>query len=362
MKFNVSKNELLNAINIVSKAVSTRTTLPILECILIEAKNNKLKLTGNDLEIAIKTEINADVEVAGLVAIDAKIFGDIIRKLPDNKVVFDINNNIVKITCENCEFKIPSKDGMEYPVIPTVEKENSYKLNKILFKNMIKTTLFSVALEETKPILTGALFEYDQNKLTVVTCDGYRVSHRVSSLNGANSSFKIVIPGKTLNEINKIIDEEDEEIIMFITDNHILIEFNDTVVVSRLLEGEYFNYKQSLTSDFETQVTVNKSNLLLAIERASLLSRDSKKSHIKMNIDNNKIFISSNSEMGNVNEEVNAEIKGKGLEIGFNPKYLIDALKVIDDENITINYTSSLSPCIIEGRDYKYLIMAIRLA
>ncbi|MCT4612970.1 MAG: DNA polymerase III subunit beta [Clostridia bacterium] len=364
MKIICQKEDLLHGVNIVSKAVSNRTTLPILECILIDVKNDTINLIGNDLELAINSKLVGNIEKEGSIAIESKMFSEIVRKLPDNEVTIEVlENNLVKITSENCEFKLMGQDATDFPKIPEVEKEKMCEISEIILKNMIKQTIFSVAIEETKPILTGELFEIEGNSLKVVSCDGYRVSYREEFIkNNSNEPIKIVVPGKTLSEINKILEDNDENVKIYYTDNHILFDLGSTIVVSRLLEGEYFNYSQSFTKDYETKVSINKSKLLLAIERAALMSRVNKKHHIKINISEGKINISSNTEIGEAHEDIYTDVKGKDILIGFNPKYLIDALKAIDDDEISIQFTSSLSPCIIEGQNYKYLVMAVRLS
>lgn len=363
MKITCNNQELSKAVQTVSKSITNRTTMPILECVLLKASNNELSLTGNDMELGIKTKIKAKVEKEGTVAVDAKMFSDIVRKLPNGEVTIENDkNNLIKITCTNSEFTLSAQAGDEFPELPSIEKKEGISLNKLMIKKMIKETIFSVALEETKPILTGELFEIKDNTLKLVSCDGFRISYRKTNItNDNNKDIKIVIPGKTLGEISKIIEDEDENIEIYLNDNNILFDLGDTQVVSRLLEGNYFDYKQSFTSDYETKVTLDKNNLLKSIERAALIAKVNKKHHIKLDIKEDKINISSNTDIGSAFEEVVAEVKGNNLVIGFNPKYLIDVLKNIEDDKITLQFTSPLSPCIIANDNYKYLIMAVRL-
>lgn len=367
MKFTCQRDILLNSINIVSKAVSTRTTLPILECILLKCDMNGLKLIANDLEIGIESAyIIGDIIEEGVIALEARIFSEIIRKVEGDTVTIDVDdNNLTLIKCGSSEFKIMGQDGEDFPVLPTVEKQNEYKLTQNDLRNMIRQTIFSIAQDDSKPILTGELIEIQNDTINMVSVDGYRISYRKSMLISGSESNNVIVPGKTLNEISKILSPESEEnVSVYFTDKHILFDIGGNKVVSRIFEGEFIKYKQSFTEDYKTKVVIGRSDLISALERASLVSRDARKTPVRIAIKNDIIIITSKTEMGAAYEEVNIECEGEELVIAFNPKYLIDALKAIEDEKITIQFTTSLSPCIIRpisGDDYKYLILPLRM-
>ncbi|NLK20575.1 MAG: DNA polymerase III subunit beta [Epulopiscium sp.] len=365
MKVSCMKNDLLDSVNIVLKAISNRTTLPILECILLETEGNLLKLTGNDLELGIESTIPANIEKTGCIALEAKIFSEIVRKLPEDEVRIIVDSEFMTtIKCANSEFKIAGQPGTDFPELPKVEKDKSFALKQGTLKDIIRQTIFSVATEETRPILTGELIQIKDSALHMVSVDGYRVSYRKTPLSIDNEKNEVVVPGKTLGEISKVLSSEDDDVSIYFTDKHILFDLRDSTVVSRLLEGDFLRYESSFYKDYETIIQINRRDLLMSIERAALISREGKKNPVKIEINPDKIIITCNTELGTAREELPIHLEGKDLVIAFNPKYLIDALKAIDDEEIKIQFISSLNPCIIrpiDGDDYKYLILPIRL-
>jgi len=368
MKFTCDKTMLINNINIVSKAVSSRTTLPILECILLSADKNGLKMTGNDLEMGIETSyIEAEVITEGIIAIEARLFSEIIKRLPDDGwVIIEVmDDNLVLIKCGKSEFKIMGLSGEEFPVIPNVERNNEYKINGLMLREMIRQTIFAVSMDESKPVLTGELFEIDENSLKLVAVDGFRVAFRSLALDGDNPDISVVVPGKTLNEISKILPTGDEDTVsVCFTDKHMLIQMDECMVVSRLLDGEFLKYRQILEADTSTSVKIDPSEFLRALERASLISKETKKNPVKLDIERDIIKISSNTETGTSYDELTVETTGEGLSIAFNPKYLIDALKSIDEDATYMHFTTALSPCIITGEEgcgYKYLVLPLRV-
>jgi DNA polymerase-3 subunit beta len=366
MHIHCRQDILLNSINDVLKACSTKTTLPILECILIEASSNKLTLVGNNLELGIESIIEAEVHEEGSIALEAKIFSEIIRKMSGEVVEISSNDNFMtSITSEKSKFQIAGQSGKDFPALPNVEKRNSCKINQLALKDMIRQTIFSVAQDETRPILTGEMLQIKNNNLNMVSVDGYRISYRKTPLSIENRDVEVVIPGKTLSEVSKILSSEsEEEVTIYFEDKHVLFDLGNSKVVSRLLEGEFLKYEQVFSSDYETKILVDKRNFLMSIERAALISREGKKNPIKIEIDGDKMVITSNTELGTAREELDVILEGKELVIAFNPRYLIDALKTIDDEEVYIHFISSLTPCIIkpkEGDHYKYLILPIRV-
>ncbi len=366
MHINCRQDLLLNSINNVLKACSTKTTLPILECILLQAHEGKLTLTGNNLELGIESTIDAEVTTDGFVALEARIFSEIIRKMPGEIIEISCDSNyMTSIISEKSKFQIAGQSGKDFPELPNVEKIHCCKINQLTLKDMIRQTIFSVAQDETRPILTGEMVQIKDRNLNIVSVDGYRISYRQTPLSNENEEIEVVIPGKTLIEINKILSsEEDEELDIYFGDKHVLFDLGDSKVVSRLLEGEFLKYEQVFSPDYETKILIDRKNFLMCIERAALISREGKKNPIKIQIDGDKMIITSNTELGTAREEMDVVLEGKELVIAFNPRYLIDALKVIDDDKVYINFISSLTPCIIkpqEGEHYKYLILPIRV-
>ena len=367
MKLTCSKDLLLQYINIVNKAVSGRTTLPILECILLTADDNGFVMTGNDLEIGIKTApIEADIPEKGEVAIEAKIFNEIVRRLNGDTVTIQTGeNNAVEITSGSSQFKLMGFGGEEFPVLPEVEQEKVYRMKQADLRDMIRQTIFSIAQDDSKPVLTGELFEMRKDAIHVVSVDGYRISFRKNHLSENSGETDIIVPGKTLVELVKILSqEEDDEVTVYVTDKHILFDVGTAVMISRLVEGDFIRYAQSFSEDYKIKVEIVRSELIQALERASLISRDSRKTPVRLLIRAGGIEISARSDMGTAHEEVMAEVEGDELSIAFNPRYLIEALRSVEDEKVKIHFTASLSPCTIlpiEGDDFKYLILPLRM-
>lgn len=358
---------LLNSVNTVLKAVSNRTTLPILECILIQTKNDRLVLVGNDLELGIESTMNSEILSSGHVALEAKIFSEIIRKLPNEIVEISVDENFMTtIQCQNSKFRIAGQSGSDFPELPKVEKLQGITLPQPKLKDMIRQTIFSVAQEETRPILTGSLLQIKDGGFNMVSVDGYRISYRHTQLSIDNENTDVVVPGKTLGEISKILSGEEADLVtIYFTDKHVLFDLETSIVVSRLLEGEFLRYEQSFSSDYETKVLVDRRAFLMSIERAALISREGKKNPIKIELSSESMIITSNTELGTAREEIQVSLQGKDLLIAFNPRYLIDALRSIEEDEVEIYFISSLSPCIIQpvdGNHFKYLILPIRLS
>lgn len=367
MKIICSKADLLQGVNIVLKAVPSRTTMPILECILIEAQSSlssdKIKLTANDMELGIETIIKGQTLEDGAIAIDAKIFSEIVRKLPDNEVTIETDDQfLTTITCEKAKFNIIGRSTEDFSYLPYVEKNDSLHLSQFTLKEIIRQTIFSISDSDTNKIMTGELFEVEENHLKVVSLDGHRISIRNIELKESYAYHKAIVPGKTLQEISKILSGDmNDQITIFFTDNHVIFEFDKTVVVSRLIEGEYFRIEQMLSTDYETKIKINKKELLNCIDRATLLIKEGEKKPIIMNITDETMELKIHSYIGSMNEEIDIDKEGNDILIGFNPKFFIDALRVIDDEEITLYMVNSKAPCFIrdEKQSYIYLILPV---
>lgn len=363
MKFICSKSELLNGLQVVSKAVPSKTTMTILECILVDCTQGAIKLTANDMELGIETTVAGMIEEPGVIALDAKIFLEIVRKLPDNNITITSDNNFqTVITCEKAKFNISGKSGEDFSYLPDIERNDSIVVSQFTLKEVIRQTIFSIADNDNNRLMTGELFEINGDELKVVSLDGHRISIRKIQLKNSYNPKKVVIPGKTLNEISKILSgETDRDVSIFFTDNHVVFEFDSTTVVSRLIEGEYFRIDQMLSSDYETKVTINKKEFLSCIDRATLLVKEGEKKPIIINITDGSMELKINSAIGSMNEQIDIEKAGKDLMIGFNPRFLIDALRVIDDEQITIYLVNPKAPCFIRNDEnsYIYLILPV---
>lgn len=365
MKIQCQKSDLLNSVNIVLKAVPTKSTMPILECLIIESTSFGIKLIANDMELGIETMVKGNMIEEGTVALNAKVFSEIVRRLPENEVSISTDDNyMTKIICEKAKFSIAGRTGEEFPSLPEVEKINPITLSQFTLKEVIRQTVFSISDNENNKIMAGELFDIKRNELRVISLDGHRISIRKIILKEEYEERKIIIPGKTLNEISKILSgEASSSVEIFFTEKHALFEFDETIVVTRLIEGEYYRIDQMLSNDYESKVTINKKELLSCIERASLLIREIDKKPIIIHIGDNNLELNINTTIGSMNENIDIVMEGKDIIIGFNPKFLTDALRVIDDETVDLYLINPKMPCFIRDKDesYIYLILPINI-
>ena len=363
MKITSKKSDLLNSVNIVLKAVPAKSTMPILECMVIQVTESGIKLTANDMELGIETMVKGNVLTTGTVAIKAKVFSEIIRKLPDSDVTVETDDKfMITITCEKAKFTIAGKSAEEFPSLPNIEKKSAVVLSQFTLKEVIRQTVFSISDNESNKIMTGELFEINGDEMRVVSLDGHRISIRKIHIKEHYEDLKVIVPGKTLVEVSKILSGEiSDEVLLYFTDKHILFEFDDTVVLSRLIEGEYYKINQMLSGDYETKVTINKKEFLSCIDRATLLIKETEKKPIILGINDHNIELKINSTIGSMDEEIDITKEGKDMLIGFNPKFLIDALRVIDDEEVTLYLINPKAPCFIKDKDetYIYLILPV---
>lgn len=363
MKLICSKSNLLSGVQTVSKAVPNKTTMSILECILVDASKGIITLTANDMEMGIETVIDGEIVEPGIIALDAKIFLEIVRKLPDSDIVIETDSSFkTTITCEKAKFNIIGKSGEDFSYLPVIEREDSLIVSQFTLKEVVRQTIFSISDNDNNKLMTGELFEINGEELKVVSLDGHRISIRKIQLKESYGNKKVVVPGKTLNEVSKILpgDAESDVVISF-NPKHIIFEFDNTTVVSRLIEGEYFKIDQMLSSDYETKVRINKKEFLNCIDRATLLVKEGDKKPIIINITDESMELKINSIVGSMNEDIDIEKSGKDLMIGFNPKFLIDALRVIDDEEVDLYMVNPKAPCFIKNAEesYIYLILPV---
>ncbi|MDR5658913.1 DNA polymerase III subunit beta [Serpentinicella sp. ANB-PHB4] len=364
MRFLIQKKSLLSAISIVQKAVSSKTTLPILKGIYIEAIDNHLKFIATDLDIGIEHVTESNIFEEGAVVIDAKLFSEIVRKLPDSEVEIYLDEQKLIIKAEGTEFSIVYYPTDDFPELPVVEEKSTYKLNNHVLKSMIRQTVFATSQDEMKPVFTGVLIEIQENELNMVALDGYRLALKKAEIEN-DTNNKAIIPAKTLNEVSRIMDDAEEIIFMSLSEKHALFTLGQTRLISRLLEGEFINYKQIIPKEFKSKIRINTKKLLESVERAALISREGKNNPLKITIKDELLVINSNSELGNVHEQINIELEGEEIKIAFNSKYLLDVLKIIEDDYVFIEFMTSINPGLIKPEDdtnYQYLILPVRIA
>ena len=366
MKFSCEKALLQAAISTTSRAVSPKSSIPALEGILLEAGSD-LRLTGYNLETGIRTIVPADIREEGTLVLGARLFGEIVRKLPDDIVTFQSENYMVNIKCGMSEFNILGTDPEEFPELPTVEYQKSLILPQSRLKAMISQTLFAVSDNESRPIHTGSLFEVDSNGLTIVSVDGYRLALRHEAIDkkeGAET-FSFVVPGAALSEVEKICSDVDEPASVTQGARHVMFKVGDTMLVSRRLEGEFLAYRQAIPRNNTIHVEGETRALLSSIDRVSLIISDKLKSPLRCVFDSNLLKISTKTAIGDAYDECPLSGDGGGLEIGFNNKYLMDALKAAPADKVRLELTTGVSPCVIlptEGEEnFLYMVLPVRL-
>lgn len=368
MKFSCSQQNLTKALNVVSKAVTSRTTIPILKGILLKVSDEGILTMGaSDLDLSIEKSFEVDAYEPGEIVVQAKLFSDIVRKLPSSEVSIEQNNENVIIRCASSEFNIIGMPSDEFPNINIeVDAKEKIVFDKETLKEMVRKTSFAASIDEARGVITGVLIEMKEKALNMVALDGFRMAVARESIINAKEQ-NIIIPAKNLNEISKIISENDnggEDVDLYINDKRAIFIIDDTKVVLRLLEGEFIDYNMILPKESKCRVVVNKDDILESIERASLLAKVGKNNLIKLDIQGNNIEITSKSEEGNVKEELTVSKEGDDLTIGFNSKYMIDALKAIEDEVIEMTFNTRINPFLlkpIQGNAYEYLVMPVRI-
>ena len=366
MKFSCEKSLLQSAIATTSRAVSPKSSIPALEGILLEA-DDVLRLTGYNLETGIRTEVPAQIEKKGNLVLSARLFGEIIRKLPDDMVSFSTEGYMVNIKCGMSEFNIMGIDPEEFPELPSVDQENAFNIMQKHLKSMIGQTLFAVSDNESRPVHTGSLFELDSNNLTVVSVDGYRLALRREAIErkvGAET-FSFVVPGSALGEVEKICTDCDELATVTQGSRHVMFRIGQTMLVSRRLEGEFLNYRQSIPRTNSIKVEGETRELLTTIDRVSLIINENNKSPLRCVFDLGELRISTRTAIGDAADRCSIAGDGKGLEIGFNNRYLMDALKAAPAQRVRLELQTGVSPCVIlpaEGEEnFLYMVLPVRL-
>jgi DNA polymerase-3 subunit beta len=366
MKFSCEKYLLQNACAVASRAAASKSPISALEGLLIQAKD-KLTVTGYDLKKGIYTTAEAEIEVQGSVVVSARLFGDMIRKLPDGIVHIstDVNNN-VNVKCGKSEFNFMGISAEDYPEMPKVDVVNSISLPQNVLSSMINQTIFAVADNDVRPIYTGSLFDIEGSVLNMVAVDGYRLAKRKEKLENAKmEDCSFVVPGSALNDIKGICGDGDEPVLISVGAKHISFEIGDTVVVTRRLEGEFLNYKKSIPDSFKYVVKIDRSEFMSTVERVSLIVSERNTNPVRMTFDDGNIDCLCMTPLGKAEDICSCEGTGEGLQIGFNDRYIKDALKAAGKDELNICINSASSPCIITAADgtddFTYMILPVRL-
>lgn len=365
MKIICNTSVLAEACNIVQRGVPQKSTLPATEGIYLQAKNLQLTLTGYDLEVGITTTIECSTEAEGSIVLNARLLCDILRRLPSQSVTINCDShNLCKITSGEAEFSLVGIPADDYPELPTVSGGIPFAIKQGILKNMVKQTIFAVAVQDIKPVHKGIKFEVENNNLRLISCDGFRLAIRNETIEYAGEDMTFVVPAKTLSEVIKLTDDDDANITFSIGKKFIYFEIGNYRIISRLLEGEFFNYKNAIPSESTTKARVNLKLILDSVERTSLLITSKIKSPVRCIFDDNTIRISSATSLGAATDKIPASIEGKRLEIGFNNTYLTDCLRTVDVDEVKIELSSPVSPIIVrpvEGDNFIFLIIPMRL-
>lgn len=365
MKFSCNTTILAEACNIVQRGVSQKSTIPSTEGIFIQAKNSCLTLTGYDLEVGITTSIDCTTHTEGSIVVNARLFCDILRRLPSATVTVTVDaHNLCKIASGESEFSLVGIPANDYPELPTVSGGIPFAIKQGVLRDMVKQTIFAVAVQDIKPVHKGIKFEVENNNLRLISCDGFRLAIRNEAIEYSGDDMTFVVPAKTLSEVIKLADNDEENITFSIGKKFILFEIGNYRIISRLLEGEFFNYKNAIPAESLTKARVNLKLILESVERISLLITGKIKSPIRCVFDDNTIRISSATALGSANDKIPASIEGKRVEIGFNNTYLTDCLRTVDADEVNIELSSPVSPIIIrpiEGDSFIFLIIPMRL-
>ena len=365
MKFSCEKALLTAAVSVASRAVAAKSSIPAMEGILIDA-GESLRLTGYNLETGIQVTVPAEVTEKGCLVLSARLFGEIVRKMPDDVVVFTSQNYTVNIKCGLSQFNILATDPEEFPELPSVDQQNALTMKQPVLRSMIAQTLFAVSDNESRPVHTGSLFEVDDTGLTIVSVDGYRLALRhegVEEKKGADS-FSFVVPGSALGEVEKICSGE-ESVTITQGARHIMFRTGDTVLVCRRLEGDFLAYRSAIPRNNSIKVEVDARALLSSIERVSLIISEKLKSPLRCVFGDGMVSITTKTAIGDAADQCAVTGDGGGLEIGFNNKYLMDALKAAPAEKLRMEFTSGVAPCVIlpaEGEEsFTYMVLPVRL-
>lgn len=362
MKFKVDKSVLCEGIQVVQNIITAKSTLPILSNILIETQQDKIRLTATDLDVGITCVIPVDVQEAGAITVPAKRFSDIIKELPAQSVsITTKKNNLVIIDAESCQFKIMGLGREEFPKLPEFKDKEAVKVEQLILKQMFSLTVFAASTDETRYVLNGILFKIIKSNLVLVATDGKRLAIAERKINqAADKNISVIIPIKTIHELSRNL-KEDGEISLLLGQNQMLFDFGNTVIISRLIEGEFPDYQQVTPPASNNKVRVEREQFLLAVKRAALLATQDYQA-VKLEVFKNKLVVSkSTPDIGESREEVAAEYQGKEMVIGFNPSYLTDVLKNLADDKVELELTDGEKPGVVRSAGYVYIVLPMRL-
>ena len=366
MKFHCEKALIQSAISVASRAVSLKSTIPALEGLLLEADGSgTVNITGYNQETGIRSSFSAEVDEAGSLVLPARLLGEIIRKMPDDIVLFQEEKLKVHLACGMSEFDLMGIDPEDFPELPTVDYQNSLTLPQETLRSMLGQTLFAVSQDESRPIHTGALFVVEEEGLTVVAVDGFRLALRREPVEDKNGEFQFVVPGASLAEVERICKDTSDPVSVHLGSRHVLFRMDDTILITRRLEGEFLAWRQAIPRNNPIKLNVDRRQLLSCIERVSLIVSEKLKSPLRCMMGEDVIDITTRTAVGNAHDCCPAAGNGNGMEIGFNNKYMLDALRAAPCDQVVLELSSPITPCIIvpaEGEEnFLFMVLPVRL-
>lgn len=365
MKLSCLRTDLANAVSNVSRAVAAKSSIPALEGVLIKAHGSSINISGYNLDIGINTTIEATIQQEGEVVISARLFLDIVRRLPEEIVSLETDDRMVTyITCGSVDYQIVGMPSDEYPDLPIFRKTDSVTVNAKILRDMIRQTVYAVSDNNAKPIYTGSLYEIKNNLLRIVAIDGFRMSIRTESVT-SDSDTSFVVPGKSQLEVLKLLTEDEEDVEINIGQRHITFQMNNYRVISRLLEGTFLDYQATIPATQKTQLVINTRMMIESVERMSLLNSERVPSPVRCRFLENEIRLSCASSVGRANDVINVPVTGESVEIGFNNRYMLEALKNTDTDEVRLILNGPVSPIVIkplEGDSFLSIVVPVRLA
>lgn len=363
MKFICNKSELCEAISNVSKAVSPKSTIPALEGIKVKVSPNEIELTGYNLEMGIRTAIKSTTEDSGEFVVNARLFNEFTKRMAGEEIYFEINENLViNISCSSTECSFSAMSAEEYPDLPVVNPDKSFKVKNSVLKSMINQTSYATSLNENKPILTGELFDIKDGKFNMVAIDGFRLAIRSENI-ASRDCYQFVVPKKALNDLSMLI-KDDKECVIYTNDRHIIFETGNVFIISRLLEGKFHNYRMSIPPEHKTEVIISKREFLTGLERCSLIIDEKNKAPVQCEIGNGALKINCKTGIGKINDSIKAEINGESLTIGYNHKLMADAIKYADGDKVRLRFNGAkkvIEILPLESDSFIFLVMPINL-
>ena len=365
MRFTCLVSDMVAALNVVTRAISARSAVQIMEGVLMVACPEGIRLTCTDLALGIETHIDAQIIKEGSVVLRGKILAEFVRKLPEGQMEISVSeDNVASIKCAGSRTTLVGLSPEEFPALPDVGEAKTIVMPQSVLREMITRTTFAIATDETRPILTGCLMETEGGEMSIVALDGFRLALRREVFGSELPALAAVVPGKVLNEIARVLSDTDAMATLRWGASHLMADIGQTRIVARLLEGEFIRYKQILPSEWQTRIAVSKNDMEAALDRASLMAREGKNNLVKLHIENGTLLITSNAELGDVREEIPIDFQGKDLDIAFNVRYITDTLRAIEDENIVLKFNSNVSPCVLcptFGDKFIYLALPVRV-